>query len=133
VNFGEPGRNINEHFGETPHFDHYNEESGHYERITDSLEVAEFFRNESPVTHVSAEAPPILIRHGTADGVIPFQQAELLAERLESEGVPHRLVPIEGHGHDILFWDTLPEEGEFEVFPGEKDSFVGWFVEHLPE
>jgi dipeptidyl aminopeptidase/acylaminoacyl peptidase len=54
----------------------------------------------SPVTWVTAGAPPILIQHGQDDEAIPPEQATLIAARLEAAGVPHVLtiIPKQGHG-----------------------------------
>jgi acetyl esterase/lipase len=53
----------------------------------------------SPVTHVTADAPPFLLVHGTADWLVPFAQSERLRDALEGAGVPVRLVPVEGAEH----------------------------------
>lgn len=53
----------------------------------------------SPVVHVSPESPPFLLVHGTADQVVPYRHSEILAARLKSAGVPHRLVPVDGADH----------------------------------
>jgi acetyl esterase/lipase len=60
----------------------------------------ETYVQASPVTWVSAAAPPILLQHGQEDEAIPFEQATLLAARLEAAGVPHvlTLFPEQGHG-----------------------------------
>lgn len=59
-------------------------------------------RDASPVTHVTAGAPPFLIVHGTADPLVPFSQSEQLTAALTAAGVPVRLVPVEGAGHIFL-------------------------------
>ena len=56
-------------------------------------------RLASPVSYVSPAAPPVLIIHGTADLLVPFAQSAELAAALESAGVPHDLVPVDGAGH----------------------------------
>ena len=53
----------------------------------------------SPVTHVSPQAPPFLLVHGTADWVVPYAQSEQLAAALRDAGVPAELVPVEGAHH----------------------------------
>ena len=57
------------------------------------------FSLASPVSYVSPAAPPVLIIHGTADLLVPFAQSAELAAALESAGVPHDLVPVDGAGH----------------------------------
>lgn len=58
------------------------------------------YKSSSPLKYVSATSPPTLILHGTADDVVPYQQAQQLNDRLQQHGVPHiyKLYPGEGHG-----------------------------------
>ncbi len=55
----------------------------------------------SPVTHVSADAPPFLIVHGTEDKTVPLEQAELLHAALKKVEADSTLVKMEGGGHGI--------------------------------
>ena len=56
-------------------------------------------RDASPVNHVSAQAPPFLLVHGTSDQVVPYSQSERLAAALTAAGVANTLVPVEGADH----------------------------------
>ncbi len=60
----------------------------------------------SPVSHVSAGAPPFLLLHGTADTVVPYAQSELLADALQGVGADVRLEPVPGAQHG---WDGYPD------------------------
>jgi acetyl esterase/lipase len=53
----------------------------------------------SPVTHVTPDAPPFLLVHGTADWLVPFTQSEQLHAALQAAGADSRLVPVEGAEH----------------------------------
>jgi acetyl esterase/lipase len=53
----------------------------------------------SPITHVTADAPPFLLVHGTADWLVPYAQSEQLDAALTAVGVECRLVPVEGAQH----------------------------------
>lgn len=53
----------------------------------------------SPVTHVTPQAPPFLLLHGTTDWLVPLSQSEQLHAALTSVGVESRLVPVEGAEH----------------------------------
>ena len=53
----------------------------------------------SPITHVSPEAPPFLLVHGTANWLVPLAQSEQLHAALIAAGVQARLVPVEGAQH----------------------------------
>jgi acetyl esterase/lipase len=57
------------------------------------------YANASPVTHISAATPPVLIVHGTADQLVPFTQSVELAQDLSADGVPNQLIPVEGAPH----------------------------------
>jgi acetyl esterase len=74
----------------------------------------------SPTSHVDPGDPPTFLAQGGADQVTPPQQAELLAYRLEAEGVPHRLVRLPGarHGFDGAWggWDTQIVRHELKEF-----------------
>ena len=74
----------------------------------------------SPTSHVDPADPPTFLAQGRADQVTPPEQAELLANRLEDEGVPHRLVRLPGarHGFDGAWggWDTQIVRHELREF-----------------
>jgi acetyl esterase/lipase len=53
----------------------------------------------SPITHVTSDAPPFLLVHGTADWLVPYAQSEQLDAALTAVGVECRLVPVEGAQH----------------------------------
>lgn len=53
----------------------------------------------SPISHVHAGAPPILILHGDRDEVVPFEQATKLAEACEGAGVSCTVAKLPGFGH----------------------------------
>ena len=79
----------------------------------------------SPVTHVSADDPPILLLHGDADKMVAVEQSRAFAKVLAEAGLTHELVEVEGAGH-------MPH------YPGAKDpsapvrAMVRWFATHLP-
>lgn len=52
-----------------------------------------------PVTHVTPDAPPFLLVHGTADWLVPYAQSEQLHAALTAAGASSRLVPVEGAQH----------------------------------
>jgi acetyl esterase/lipase len=53
----------------------------------------------SPVTHITADDPPIFTAHGTKDPLVPFAQAQELDAALKQAGVPHLLMEMTGAGH----------------------------------
>ena len=68
------------------------------DQLTRGLE-GEALADASPVTHVTPEAPPFLLVHGTADWLVPYAQSELLHAALTAAGVDCRLEPVEGAQH----------------------------------
>lgn len=62
-------------------------------------EVKAAYLDASPVRHVGTGTPPALLLHGTADPLVPIEQAEVFAAALEKAGVPVELVRMEGAGH----------------------------------
>ena len=58
-----------------------------------------------PVNYVTKDAPPFMIIHGTKDGTVPFEQGEMLHDKLEEAGCDVRLIAIDGADHaDIQFF-----------------------------
>ena len=55
-----------------------------------------------PVNYVRADAPPLLLVHGTVDTVVRPRNSAILARKLSEAGVPTRPVLIEGMGHNGL-------------------------------
>lgn len=56
-------------------------------------------REASPVTWASEGDAPMLIIHGTADPLVPFDQSMRLRKALDAAHVECRLIPVEGGGH----------------------------------
>ena len=74
----------------------------------------------SPTSHVDPGDPPTFLAHGGADQWAPSEQSELLANRLEEAGVPHRLIELPGarHGFDAAWggWSQQIVRHELEEF-----------------
>ena len=58
-------------------------------------------KEASPITYVSADDPPFLIVHGTADGTVPFEQAEMFHEALKKADVDVTFVRIVEGSHAV--------------------------------
>jgi acetyl esterase/lipase len=64
----------------------------------------EIYRAASPIARTHTDAPPFLVIHGTADTIIPVQQARDFVEKLRSESraaVGYVELPGAGHGFDM--------------------------------
>jgi acetyl esterase/lipase len=64
----------------------------------------------SPMHHLSKDAPPILVLHGTKDPVVPFATATKFVEGLKALGVNATLIPYEGRSHGFF----NPKKGQME-------------------
>jgi acetyl esterase/lipase len=68
-------------------------------------DLAEALRIASPITHVSADAPPFFVLHGTSDSLIPVEQARAFSERLRDvsrQPVVYAELPLAQHAFDIF-------------------------------
>jgi acetyl esterase/lipase len=69
-------------------------------------ERGDLMRLASPLYHVSPDAPPFLIAHGTLDETVPFDQAERLHAALVAVGVEVQFVVRDGAYHN---WNARPD------------------------
>lgn len=78
-------------------------------------------RELSPIYHITASLPPILIVHGDADTLVPVDQSERFVEQARSRGLPVRLEvrPGKPHGWPTMVLDIV--------------RFADWFDQHLGE
>jgi len=76
-------------------------------------------REMSPIYHISADLPPILIVHGDADTLTPLEQSEWFQARAREADRHVELVVRAGkkHGWITMFWDIR--------------MFADWFDRHL--
>jgi acetyl esterase/lipase len=70
----------------------------------------------SPIHHLTKDDAPMLLLHGSDDTWVRPEQSARMAEALESAGVPHRLIVVDGarHGFEATVnypvkCDLLPE------------------------
>jgi alpha-L-fucosidase 2 len=61
----------------------------------------------SPINHVTAAAPPVLLVHGDADKSVPYAQSLAFKARLDAAGVPCRLITVAGAPHSFFAWEKL--------------------------
>lgn len=79
-------------------------------------EKRDLMRLASPIVHVSRNAPPFLIAHGTRDETVPFEQGERLYQALVDVGAKAEFFPIAGVYHN---WMTQVES----EIPGREDTW----------
>ena len=73
-----------------------------------AMDRAAIAKRVSPTTYVRKGLPPIMIIHGTADPVVPFDQATKLKKMLDAAGTPNEFYAVEGGGHGG--WTTADME-----------------------
>jgi acetyl esterase/lipase len=73
-----------------------------------AMDRAAIAKRVSPTTYVRKGLPPIMIIHGTADSVVPFDQATKLKKMLDSVVTPNDFYAVEGGGHGG--WTTADME-----------------------
>ncbi len=78
-------------------------------------------RMASPVFHVDASDPPLLLIHGDQDPQVPINQSHELQGKYEELSLPVRLEVVHGgaHGGDLFFDAT------------RNEMVRGFFAEHL--
>jgi acetyl esterase/lipase len=62
-------------------------------------EKPEEYRRASPMVYVRKTPPPFLLLHGSADRIVPSEQATAFAERLQKAGGTAKVLLTEGEGH----------------------------------
>ncbi len=71
-------------------------------------------REASPITYVSADAPPFLQILGDKDEYIPFTEATNLDSALRKLGVASQVIRIPGGTHGTGGWHKLPNVPDWE-------------------
>ena len=67
----------------------------------DPHKMPEKFYPYMPLKNLTADYPPTLLIHGTADTDVPYQQSVLMAEGLRKQQVEHQLISIAGGEHGL--------------------------------
>jgi pectin methylesterase-like acyl-CoA thioesterase/acetyl esterase/lipase len=75
-------------------------------------------REISPLNHVRAGLPPVLLIHGDADRTVPIQQSLDFQARLREHNVPCDLIVIPGGVHGLNGW--------LELAPDYQTRMVEW-------
>ena len=71
------------------------------------------YAEASPLTRVTANAPPALLLYGLDDNVVPSGQGEAMAQRLREVGASVEAIPVPARGHGLALQYTLPEVVRF--------------------
>ncbi|NQT36987.1 MAG: prolyl oligopeptidase family serine peptidase [Planctomycetes bacterium] len=125
LNFEKPGVNVLGVAARNGHaasycFSDFDAKAKVYVPITDPRRIDELLREYSPITHVTADDPPMLIVHGDGDALVPLFQASGMIGKLEAVGVAAKLVVAQGKGH-----------GWPDMWSNEMKHIADWFDVHL--
>jgi acetyl esterase/lipase len=69
----------------------------------------------SPITYVTPDDPPFLLIHGDRDELVPYEQSQLMYDRLVQANVPAQLVIVQNAGHSFLELDSVTSPSLVEV------------------
>lgn len=78
-------------------------------------EVRAVLHDASPINHLTADAPPCLLIHGTVDVSVLYSQSVNFQSRMKELGVPCEIVTIPGGEHRLRDWQRLNPEYEHEM------------------
>jgi dipeptidyl aminopeptidase/acylaminoacyl peptidase len=86
------------------------------------------YRDASPTTRVTGDDSPVLMIHGDADEIVPFQQSETFEQKLTTAGVAARLIRVPAGRHGPYFLFSGPDEHRR---PDDFGESLKWFNSHL--
>lgn len=88
--------------------------------VEDIDTVTELAVRASPLTHVSADAPPFLIAHGDRDRITPDTESRALHRALISHGVESTYLEVGGAGHEDPRFDSADVIAMTAAFLGAR-------------
>ncbi|MCA2013636.1 alpha/beta hydrolase [Cereibacter sphaeroides] len=107
------------------------------------LDRAEMAAEADPRRFARAEAPPMLLMHGTRDAAVPSAQSRMLFDALAAKGAEVTLIEAEGLGHGFFNRTDLDDRGALpltEIRPGAApirhegfifETVAAFFTHHL--
>ena len=126
LNYGRPGLDVTDPESSLSpwlnaafDFHELDPEKNIYVRITDAEAIRRIKHDMSPINHVSADDPPMLIIHGSVDTAVPIEQSRRFIDKLAAVDVPAQLVVREGESHN---WKTRVDD---------VSIIADWFDKHL--
>lgn len=76
-------------------------------------ETADYLWDQSPLAHASEYTMPILLEHGTADTLVPYEQSVAFVTAVEEAGGEISFITVEGAGHGG--WEFSEEDNLEEI------------------
>lgn len=78
--------------------------------------LGELYLKASPIEHVTADDPPMLLYHGDADELVPISYASKMHQKLQQAGVDCEYMVLPGRSHIMAFVDTRGINRSIEFF-----------------
>src|SRR5262249_26648775 len=69
--------------------------------------MADEYRARSPIHFIDRLSCPIILFQGTEDRAVPPNQAKLMADAVQSRGLPVAMLLFEGEGHGFRRKETI--------------------------
>ena len=113
------GRGILANYAASFDFREFDNGKHKFVAVTDEEKIRATGKAISPINHVSPDDPPTLIVHGDADKLVPYQQAELIIDKLGKAVVATKLVRKPGAAHG---WANIE---------ADREVMADWFDAHL--
>jgi acetyl esterase/lipase len=95
---------------------------------TPNADDQKIYRAASPIAHVAATSPPVLLLHGDADDTVPYQQSVALEAALRGVNVPVKLFRVAGGAHGSDFGTGGKPHAQF---PDVLRETVAWLDRYL--
>ena len=97
--------------------------------IGDTIEEKpNIYKLASPITHVTADDPPLLLVHGELDRVVRINQSDMMYQAYRQAGLEVTLIKVAGAGHGLKQVTDNP----ISPSPKEIDRIVlEFFIKHL--
>jgi acetyl esterase/lipase len=81
----------------------------------------------SPITHITPDDPPFLLIHGERDELVPYEQSQLMYDRLVQSNVPAQLVIVQRANHSL----SAPDSSATPTFDEINQIILNFLAEHL--
>jgi len=84
-------------------------------KLTDNTEsMKKYLTMQNPLTHISASTPPIYMLHGDKDGMVPWQQSDIMVNKVNSF-VPNKAKFNKVSGRDHADFDGATDSKTIEI------------------
>jgi acetyl esterase/lipase len=91
-------------------------------------EMPQAYWSASPLYHVSADDPPLLLVHGELDPVVALAQSEVIYEAYRDMGLEVTLIEVSGAGHGLIPLTAEAVSPSAEVV---EQLVLDFFLRHL--